>query len=92
MEDVFILIEEQFRTHFVHTVIITVSIGVMAVSLFALAIMRSNRHRVGQYPKQNSVSKFSPDITLPGPWQDQIAQRDRDLEKWRKEHKGQLEQ
>src|SRR5713101_4289364 len=88
MDDIFVLIEEQFRTHFVETVIITVSIGIVAVSLFALACMRLDGHRAGQYPEPTSVAKFGPDTTLPGPWHDGIAQRDPDLEKWREEHKA----
>jgi hypothetical protein len=90
MDDVFVFVEEQFRAHFVHTLIITVSVGVIVVSLFALAIMRSNRQRVAQYPKPSSVTKFGPDVTLPDPWHDEMAKRDRDLEKWREEHKRQL--
>ena len=92
MDDVFGFVEEQFRAHFIQTLIITVSSGVIAVSLFALAIMRSNRHSAGQYPEPKSVPKFGTDITRRGPWHDNIAQRDRDLEKWRQEHKRQLEQ
>lgn len=35
MEDVFVLVREQFRAHFIETVTITISIGVIVVSLFA---------------------------------------------------------
>jgi hypothetical protein len=90
MDDVFIFIEQQFRTHFVQTLIITVAMGVIVVSLFALAIMRSNRQRAEPYPEPSSVPKFGPDMTLPHPLHDEIAKRDRDLEKWREEHKAQL--
>ncbi len=90
MDDVFVFVEEQFQAHFIETLIITVSIGVIVVSLFALAIMRSNRHRAEQTPTPISAAKFGPDMTLPRPLHDEIAKRDRDLEKWREEHKGQL--
>ncbi len=85
------LVVQQFHAHFIALVIITVCIGVIALCLFALAIMRPDLHRPGQYRELNSVSKFGPDITPPGPWHDEIAQHDRDVEKWRQEHKRQLE-
>jgi hypothetical protein len=90
MDEVFDLIREQFRTHFIETVIITVSIGVIIVSLFALAIMRLDRHRPGRDTKPNSVVKFGPGNTTTTPWHDRIASRERELEKWREEHKAQL--
>jgi hypothetical protein len=90
MDDVLDLVREEFRAHFIETVIITISIGVIIVSLFALAIMRLDRHRVGRDTKPNSVVKFGPDKTTTIPWPDGIASRDRELEKWREEHKAQL--
>jgi hypothetical protein len=88
--EVFYLIREQFHTHFIETIIITVSIGVIIVSLFVLAIMRLDRRRLGQDSKAHSVVKFGPDNTTTTPWHDRIASRERDLEKWREEHKAQL--
>jgi hypothetical protein len=35
--------------------------------------------------------KFTPDLT-PRMWSDETAQRDRELQKWREEHKSQLDQ
>jgi hypothetical protein len=82
---------EQFHAHFIRLIVITVSMGIVVLSLFTLAIMRSNDRRLRQYPKPTSASKFGPDVTQPVSWHDEIAKHDRDLEKWREEHKGQIE-
>ena len=59
--------------------------------VIALNKILSNPHRPEREPEANSITKFTPDLT-PRTWSDETAPRDRELQKWREEHKSQLEQ
>jgi hypothetical protein len=91
MEDVFAFVRQIFWHHEIATIIFF--IGVAGLLLFALfnELSKARRaRRARQPPKENPTAKFGPNSTLPGTQSDEIAQRDRDLEKWRAEHKAQI--
>jgi hypothetical protein len=93
MEDVFAFVRLIFRQH--ETATISFFVGVAGLLVFALFNELSNArraHRARRPPKENPTAKFGANSTLLGTRGDEIAQRDRDLEKWREEHKAQLEQ
>ena len=88
MKDVFVRFYEYHETA---TIIFFV--GIVGLLVFALVneiskVLATRRAR--RPPKENPTPKFGPQTTLPGRWVDEIAQRDRDLEKWREEHKAPL--
>jgi hypothetical protein len=91
MDDIFALVLKIFRYHEEATILFF--IGIAGLLLFALFNELSNAHRARRArrpPKEEPTAKFGPNSTLPDPRADEIAQRDRDLEKWREEHKGAL--
>ena len=91
MKDVFAFVLQIFRYHEEAT--ITFFIGIAGLSVIALVKEVSNvrrARRARQPPKENPTAKFGPNSTLPDTRGDEIAQRDRELEKWREEHKGVL--
>ena len=93
MKDVFAFFFQIFQYHETATIIFF--IGVAGLLLFALfnELSKARRaRRAKQPPKENPTAKFGPNSTLPGTQSDEMAQRDRDLEKWRAEHKAQFEQ
>jgi hypothetical protein len=53
-------------------------------------IKLSNLRRVGRHREANSIPKFTSEIKL-RMRPDEIAPRERELQKWREEHKAQLE-
>jgi len=76
-----------------------VSVGILAACLTFIALNKlSNRPRVKPRPEANSTPEFTSEIKLPAR-RDEIAQveeepekrRERELKKWREEHKAQLE-
>jgi hypothetical protein len=75
----------------VASIVFIVSIAICTACLAVIALVRlSNHRRVGRHPKANSITKFTPEIkvrTRP----DEMAPRERELQKWREEHKAQLE-
>jgi hypothetical protein len=93
MKDVFAFFFQIFQYHETATIIFFVGIAGLLFFAFvkeissALAARRARRSR-----KEGPTPKFGPNSSPPGRWNDEIAQRDRDLEKWRKEHKAHLEQ
>jgi hypothetical protein len=92
MKDVFSYVFQIFRYHQEAT--ITFFIGIAGLSVVALVREVSNvrrTRRARRPPKEDPTAKFGPNSTPPGTRGDEIAQRDRDLEKWREEHKAQLE-
>ena len=70
--------------------IISIGVCIAALTVIGLSNILSNHRRAGRHPEANSIAKFTPDVT-PRTQPDQTAQRDRELEKWREEHKAQLE-
>ena len=76
----------------VASIIFIISIGVCiaALTVIGLSNILSNHRRAARHPEANAISKFTPDVT-PRTQPDETAQRDRELEKWREEHKAQLE-
>jgi hypothetical protein len=93
MKDVFAFVLQIFRYHEEAT--ITFFICIAGLSVIALVREVSNvrgARRAKRPTKEDPAAKFGPTGTPPGRWNDEIAQRDRDLEKWRKEHKAHLEQ
>jgi hypothetical protein len=89
MEDVFAFVRQIFWHHEIATIIFF--IGIAGLLLFALFIELSNARRARrarQPPKENPGAKFGPNRSLPDARGDEIAQRDRDLDKWREQHKG----
>jgi heme/copper-type cytochrome/quinol oxidase subunit 2 len=89
MNDILAVATQKFHAHFVTIVFIIVVVGIVIPVAFALFV--SSTHRRAR-PKENPTAKFGANSTLPGTWGDDIAKRDRDLEKWRSEHKAQFEQ
>jgi hypothetical protein len=75
---------EAFRTHFIEMVS---ALLVTAALLVVILTKVLPTPRAGVSPK----TKFGPDSTPLDPWYDQMAQRDRDLDKWRAEHKAHFE-
>jgi hypothetical protein len=93
MKDVFAFVFQIFQYHETATIIFFV--GIAGLLVFALVIEISNAlraRRTRRPPKTSPTPKFGPSGTFAGRWSDEIAKRDRDLEKWREEHKGHLEQ
>jgi hypothetical protein len=76
-------------------------IGITALLAFAFVaeivrafhVLRTIRtRRVRQPPEENPTVNLGDDVKPSGTTlHDEMVQRDRDLEKWREEHKGQLE-
>jgi hypothetical protein len=92
MDNAFAFVRLIFREHETATIIFF--IGIAGLLLFALFNELSNARRARRArrpPKENPTAKFGPKSTLPSRWDDEIAQRDRDLEKWREEHKAHFE-
>ena len=89
MNDILAFAIQTFHAHFVTIVFIILVVGIVVPVAFALFV--SSTHRRAS-PKEDSIAKFAADLTLPRPWHDEIAQRDRDLEKWREQHKAHFEQ
>jgi hypothetical protein len=87
MDDVFALIVE------VASIVFIISIGIFTAALTVIALSKilSNPHRAERQPEANSTMKFTPDLT-PRMWSDETAQRDRELQKWREEHKSRLDE
>jgi hypothetical protein len=81
MDDVFALIVE------VASIVFIISIGIC----IALSKILSNPDRAERQPDANSTTKFTPDLT-PRTRSDETVKRDRELQKWREEHKAQLDQ
>jgi hypothetical protein len=83
------------------TTIILFFIGIAALLAFAfvreilsaLYVLRALRaRRARQPPEENPTANLGHDTKPPAATlHDEMARRDRDLEKWREEHKGQLE-
>jgi hypothetical protein len=93
MDNVFAFVRLIFREHETATIIFFV--GIAGLLVFTLVNELSNAHRARRArrpPKENPTPKFGPNTTLPGTPGDEIAQRDRDLEKWREQHKAHFEQ
>jgi hypothetical protein len=93
MKDVFAFFFQIFQYYETFTIIFF--IGIAGLLVFALVNELSNAYRARRArrpPKENPTAKFGPNSRLAGTQADEIAQRDRDLEKWREEHKAQLEQ
>jgi hypothetical protein len=93
MEGVFAFVRLIFRQH--ETATISFFVGVAGLLVFALVNELSKAYRARRArrpPKENPTAKFGPNSTLPSTRGDEIAQRDRDLEKWREQHQAQLEQ
>jgi len=76
-----------------------VSVGILTACLTVIALNKlSNRRRVEPYREANSIPEFTSEIKLRAP-PDEIAQieeqpekrRERELERWREEHKAQFE-
>ena len=81
------------------SILFIVSVGILTASLTVIALYKlSNRRRVGPHREANSIPKFTSDVNLRAR-PDEIAQgeeepekqRERELAKWREEHKAQLE-
>jgi hypothetical protein len=87
MDDVFALIVE------VASIVFIISIGICTAALTVIALSKilSNPHRAERQPDANSTTKFTPDLT-PRTRSDETVKRDRELQKWREEHKAQLDQ
>jgi heme/copper-type cytochrome/quinol oxidase subunit 2 len=87
MDDILALATQTFHAHFVTIIFIIIVSGIVVPVSFALFVSSTHR-RVRS--KENPTAKFGPNSTLPGAHDDEIAQGDRDLKKWREEHKGAL--
>ena len=83
----------------VASIVFIVSVGILTACLMVIVLNKiSNRRRVGPHREANSTPEFTSEIKLPAR-PDEIAQveeepekqRERELEKWREEHKAQLE-
>jgi hypothetical protein len=83
----------------VASIFFIVSVGILTACLTVIALNKlSNRRRVGPHREANSIPEFTAEIKLRAR-PDEIAQgeeepekrRERELEKWREEHKAQLE-
>jgi hypothetical protein len=63
----------------VASIVFIISIGIFTAALTVIALSKilSNPHRAERQPEANSTMKFT---------------RDRELQKWREEHKSQLDQ
>jgi hypothetical protein len=92
MKDVFAFFFQIFQYH--ETATILFFVGIAGLLIFALVNEISNAlsaRRARRPPKENPTAKFGPN-SMPGRWTDEIAQRDRDLEKWREQHKAHFDQ
>jgi len=87
MDEVFGLIVEAASIVF----IVSVGICTACLTVIAFSKMRSNPHREERQSETTSTTKFTPDLTSRA-WSDETAQRDRELQKWREEHKAQLDE
>ena len=76
-----------------------VAVGILTACLTVIALNKfSNRRRVEPHREENSIPEFTSEIKLQAR-PDEIAQveeepekrRERELKKWREEHKAQLE-
>ena len=86
MDDVFALIVEVASIAFI------ISIGICTAALTVIALTKlSNLHRAERQHEADSTTKLTPDLT-PRTRSDEIVQRDRELQKWREEHKAQLDE
>ena len=93
MNDVFAFVFQIFRYHEEATILFFIGIAGLLVFALVNELSKAFRaRRARQPPKENPTAKFGPNSTLPGTRDDEIAQRDRDLEKWRAEHKAHLTQ
>jgi hypothetical protein len=91
MDNVFAFVRLVFQEH--ETATIAFFIGIAGLLVFTLVNEISNvrrARRAKQPPKGDPSPKFGPNTTLPATTGDELAQRDRELEKWREEHKGAL--
>ena len=84
----------------VASIFFIVSVGILTACLTVIALNKlSNRRRVGPHREANSIPEFTSEIKLRRARPDEIAQgeeepekrRERELKKWREEHKAQLE-
>ena len=86
MDEVFDLIVE------VASIVFIVSVGICTACLTVIAFSKmSNPHREERQSETKSATKFTPDLTSQA-WSDETAQRDLELQKWREEHKAQLDE
>jgi hypothetical protein len=93
MKDAFAFARQIFWDHETGTIIFFIGIAGLLVFALVNEITNARRaRRARQPPKENPTAKFGPNSTLPNTQSDEMAQRDRDLEKWRAEHKAQFEQ
>jgi hypothetical protein len=83
----------------VASIFFIVSVGILTACLTVIALNKlSNRRRVGPHREANSIPEFTSEIKLRAR-PDEIAhgeeepekRRERELKKWREEHKAQLE-
>ena len=83
----------------VASIVFIVSVGILTACLTVIALNKlSNRRRVGPHRETNSIPEITAGIKL-GARPDKIAhaeeepekKRERELQKWREEHKAQLE-
>jgi hypothetical protein len=89
MENVFGFAGQIFLYHEEATIIFFICISGLLVFALVIELSKARRtRRARQPPKENLTAKFGPNGTLPGTQRAEIAQRDRDLEKWRDEHKA----
>ena len=91
MDNVFAFARLIFQEH--ETATIAFFIGIAGLLIFTLVNEISNlrrARRAKQPPKEIPSAKFGPNTALGATPGDENAQRDRDLEKWREEHKGAL--
>ena len=84
----------------VASIVFIVSMGILTACLTSMALIKlSNRRRVEPHREANSIPEFTSEIKLRRARPDEIAQgeeepekrRERELKKWREEHKAQLE-
>ena len=91
MNDAFAFARQIFLDHETGTIIFFIGIaGLLGFALVNEITNARRARRARQPPKENPTAKFGPTGTLPDTRGDDIAQRDRDLEKWRQEHKSAL--
>jgi hypothetical protein len=92
MKDVFAFVFQIFRYHQEATITFFICIAGLSVIALVREVSNVRRARRAKRPtKEDPTAKFGSNSTLPGAQGDEMAQRDRDLEKWREEHKAQLE-
>jgi hypothetical protein len=91
MKDAFGFARQIFWDHETGTIIFFIGIAGLLVFALVNEITNARRARRARRPsKEEPTAKFGPNSALPDTRADEIAQRDRDLEKWREEHKGAL--